>query len=384
MVSKKIGTGSADYEAVFHYVASTEWNWKSSKCHTGNKRLRVEGKKAYCDDRIIAIFDPARELVVVNHQWDGTNYVNWYVKHGIRRAFEHWKILDVDAVTVKDAEIALKVAIHKYQTRTSRAYMYDCSESLIHYSSLCEFLKVNPKESLVKEYKEAKKKWTDKSDKYYAKKRKAEEEATARSRANYTEQLEKFKSSHPIPEGSYSQKLKFLKEYRFSEEERGSYSAIAERYYYGGRVSLSDRAISSILDCSYDGVWYEVENDCFRTSRGVTVDVTPELLRLIQAFIDAKPEQRNKFIDRHVGTFVIRGHGEDHVIVGCHRFLISDLPPLLKEVKDSEGVVRATRVQKLHDSIKAYEEGIKNYKKCIETAKKELTLLLKDDITETV
>ena len=370
---KKIGRGSAGYEDLFHYAASDEWHWKG-ELHTGNKRCVLKDRTAYCDNRAIAVFDVEHKRVFFNHEWDDMRCnILWYIRHGIRRAFSHWENdIDVDALTMRGAEQALRIAIHKYQTRTVRAYMYDCESSLDRYKNFCLFSDCELNDKLVKEYEESRKAWEEKSEKYRDKKRKAEDAAMERSRQNRAEDLEKFKKAYPIPEGlSYSEQFRYLRELDIPE----GFDTLVDRYYWHSKRCLSDNVIQEILGHNCDAVWYEAEENIFKTSRGVTVGVTIELIKLIKLVIEAKPEQLQKFVDRHVGHFSIRGFVGDTVQVGCHTFLLADLPSLIKQYENPDPEKVSQQIQRLRDRIESCKASIKTLEKDIEDAEKEILTL---------
>ena len=370
---KKIGKGSAAYEELFHYAASDEWHWKG-ELHTGNKRCVLKDRTAYCDNRAIAVFDVEHKRVFFNHEWDDMRCnILWYIRHGIRRAFSHWENdIDVDVLTLRGAEQALRIAIHKYQTRTVRAYMYDCTDSLERYKNFCLYADCSFNDKLVKEYEESRKAWEAKANKYTEKKRKSEDDARERARHNRIAQIEQFKKAYPIPEGlSYSEKFKWLQDIDIAE----GYGAIVERYYWSTHRRVSDDVIKEILGHSCDAVWYEADENKFKTSRGVTVDVTIDLIKLIKVVIQATPEQRQKFIDRHVGHFQIRGFVDDTVQVGCHTFLLEDLPSLIKQYENPDPEKISKQIQRLRDRIESCKSSIKTFEKEIEEAEKEILTL---------
>ena len=370
---KKIGKGSAAYEELFHYAASDEWHWKG-ELHTGNKRCVLKDRTAYCDNRAIAVFDVEHNRVFINHEWDDMRCsILWSIRYGIRRAFSHWESdLNVDALTIRDAEQALRIAIHKYQTRTVRALMYDCTDSLERYKNFCLYADCEFNDKLVKEYEESKKAWEEKANKYTEKRRKSEADSMERARQNRIEQIEQFKKEYPIPEGlSYSEKFKWLKALEINE----GYNSIIERYYWSNHRCISDDVIKEILGHRCDAVWYEAEENKFKTSRSVTVDVTVDLIKLIKLVIQATPEQRQKFLNRHVGHFTIRGFVDDTVQVGCHTFLLEDLPSLIKQYENPDPEKISKQIQRLKDRIESCKSSIKTFEKEIEETEKEILTL---------
>ena len=370
---KKIGKGSAAYEELFHYAASDEWNWKG-ELHTGNKRCVLKDRTAYCDNRAIAVFDPEHQRVFFNHEWDDMRCnILWSIRWSIRRAFSHWdNNIDVDALTMRGAEQALRIAIHKYQTRTVRALMYDCTDSLDRYKNFCLFSDCELNDKLVKEYEESRKAWEEKANKYTEKRRKLEEASAEQSRQQRAEQIEKLKKEYPFPEGlSYSEKFKWLKDLDVPDE----YNKITWKSYWERNRCLTDDVIKEILGHNCDAVWYEADENVFKTSRGVTVEVTTDLIKLIKVVIQATPEQREKFIDRHVGHFTIRGFVYDAVQVGCHTFLLADLPSLIKQYENPDPEKVSKQIQRLRDRIESCKSSIKTFEKNIEDAEKEILTL---------
>lgn len=371
----------SNYEELFHWAAQDNHDW-TEKARTGNKRCFLDGTRVLLDNTIVvALFDPENKRVLrVTDVYSPP--VVWSIKWCIQRAFEHWEILDTQSETVEDALDVLKSATRKYIHKRSNSGEWPEEFALERYENTCKFFGVSPDMHEVVAYKDARQAWRDRSEEWQ-KKRQAKEDAEEQRRHEEETKVFDELRQHVTDAGlisdnkSYSQKYKAVANYHWPEELRQKCSRFFSwsTQMYGGYVQ---RLLG--FD-NIDAVWVNHKRRSFLTSRGVIVAITDDLIKLIELVIKATPEQREKFTGRHVGNFCIIGFTDSTVRVGCHTFLLSDLPALIEEWNHPSDEDVEEALKELRESIAVEERAIKEHQ---EKLQKLLTEAIKRGITITL
>ena len=275
----------------------------------------------------------------------------WRYQEDLKDAFKHYKVVEVVAFTFPEA---IDIFYSSIRRVTKKTVSYHDNKAFVQ---AYQTVQLYDKDCL-KDYEELYKKSLDECNRVeieQEEKRREREEKLKKCREESWKIAQKY-----IPKAlkgkTWNDKLKnfFMKNSRnvpISIEEWKELHKINEAYEYGtnpwwglnvpkwgyrdGRyqqleeypenpfIQLSYSVLQKIKGLpEYSDLLY-LDEDCIKTSRGVTVDDSKKLIRgLLKRFINSSDKDKQKFIGLHVGSFVIREWNPEqrYLQIGCHRF----------------------------------------------------------------